>query len=426
MSSQNQTSPGQVMQNVYDEATQSLRTNTSVTAIGEVNVELNAVDGDNVAIANGADIVTVTTVGLDKGLDINVIGGIGATEVTLVAVNAKLNSLGQKTMSAAMPVVLSSDQSPTPTSSVSSTIGAQRYRKETISSETFEGYNNNLSAADTDSTWQISRTTIVGNNTLKEWANNALFTSQWTNRVSYFGAVPFNNSKSIVFDGVNDYIAVPHNTSLNFSRSQPFSFSAWCKSITPASTATIASKFTGGFGYEITHDTSGRVEINFQGGSTGNRIRIRKDTNTLLDGLWHQVTITYSGSSAASGMKVYMDGLNGSSTTLNDTLTIDPTSLANLGIATSSTGGVPRFAGFMDEMAFWNVELTAAAVAELYAATGNIDLGVNTGNYTQSLSLISWWRMGDGDIYPIITDNKSSNDGTLTNAVPGSINEDVP
>lgn len=303
---------------------------------------------------------------------------------------------------------------------------ARLYKSETVGSITYQGWNENFSAADTDATWQISRTVTVAGNTTTEWANSASFTNQWTNRASYFGAVPFSNDYSIVFDGSNDYVTIPHNASLNFARLQAFSFSCWVKSLVPTSAANIAVKFTGGFGYEIYHDSSGRIEINYQGGGAGNRIRRRHDTNTLTNGLWHHVVISYNGSSTAAGMLIYVDGVLGTNTTLNDTLTIDPTSLAALALATSSTGGVPRFQGFMDEVAFWNVALTAASALEIYNASGNIDLESNTGNYTESLSLVSWWRMGDGDTYPTISDNKSSNHGTLTNAVPGSITGEVP
>lgn len=274
--------------------------------------------------------------------------------------------------------------------------------------------------------WQIQRLSTSGSVQTKEFANGGKYDRVWTQRTSYFAPVPFSNTKSIVFDGSNDYVTVPHHASLNFGRLQPFSFSAWVKSLAPTTKSTLAEKFTGGFGYEIYHDTSGRVEVNFQGGGAGNRIRRRNDTTTLADGLWHHVAVTYNGSSAAAGMLVYVDGSSAGNTTLNDTLTVDPTSLAALVFAASSTGGTPRLTGFMDEVALWNVALTPAAVLELFNGDAKTDLEANIGNYTQSLSLVSWWRMGDGDTYPTITDNKDANHGTLTNAVPGSITSEVP
>ena len=40
---------------------------------------------------------------------------------------------------------------------------------------------------------------------------------------------------------------------------------------------------------------------------------------------------------------------------------------------------------------------------------------------------LSWWRMGDGDTFPTLTDNGSGgNDGTMTNMSSGNIVEDVP
>ena len=40
--------------------------------------------------------------------------------------------------------------------------------------------------------------------------------------------------------------------------------------------------------------------------------------------------------------------------------------------------------------------------------------------------LIGWYRMGDGDTYPTIQDNKGSNDATMTNMASDDIQTDVP
>lgn len=67
----------QILQRVFDEAQGKLRTDASVTVgniTAEVEVEIDAADGDNIAIASadGSKKVTVTTVGAVEALDVNV------------------------------------------------------------------------------------------------------------------------------------------------------------------------------------------------------------------------------------------------------------------------------------------------------------------------------------------------------------------
>lgn len=86
----------QVMQRVFDEAQDRLRVEANVvveSVIGEVSVEIDAADGDNIALANadGSKKVTVTTDSGKNGLDTNVINPIKITDGTD---NLSINSDG--------------------------------------------------------------------------------------------------------------------------------------------------------------------------------------------------------------------------------------------------------------------------------------------------------------------------------------------
>ena len=74
------------------------------------------------------------------------------------------------------------------------------------------------------------------------------------------------------------------------------------------------------------------------------------------------------------------------------------------------------------EPSMWNKELSASEVTEIYNAGKPADIS----KHSASADLISWWRMGDGDTFPTITDQVASNDGTMTNAEASDIEEDVP
>ena len=65
--SKNHSSPGQVLQNCYDEPNKALRTTATAVIAGNIDVEVDAADGDNVAISDG-----VNTLGIEPDGSINV------------------------------------------------------------------------------------------------------------------------------------------------------------------------------------------------------------------------------------------------------------------------------------------------------------------------------------------------------------------
>ena len=78
-----------------------------------------------------------------------------------------------------------------------------------------------------------------------------------------------------------------------------------------------------------------------------------------------------------------------------------------------------HYNGLLDEVAVFNSELSASNVTSIYNSGSPADL--------TSLSPVSWWRNGDGDTFPTLTDNGSgSNNGTMTNMTSGDIVTDVP
>lgn len=78
----------QILQRAFDESTDRLRTDGTFTGtiIGEVSVEIDAADGDNIALSNsdGSKKVTVTTVGSKEALDIRVADGSVNVSNTLI------------------------------------------------------------------------------------------------------------------------------------------------------------------------------------------------------------------------------------------------------------------------------------------------------------------------------------------------------
>ena len=165
-------------------------------------------------------------------------------------------------------------------------------------------------------------------------------------------------------DGVNDYVNM--GNVLNFIGDTPFSFSCWINPL-GSKTVNILSKFTTtGYypGYTL-HLTSNKVRFIIQNNNSTNRIRVTT-TSTLTSGMRH-ISLTYDGSTNASGVKIYVDGVNQSLIADFDGFTGGLTTSSDFVIGGFVTG-LNYFNGIIDEVGVWNKELSASEVTELYNA----------------------------------------------------------
>ena len=83
--------------------------------------------------------------------------------------------------------------------------------------------------------------------------------------------------------------------------------------------------------------------------------------------------------------------------------------------------------GLHDDLTIWHDALSDAEVSKLYNSGSILDPMRDDGDYTSSSDVVGWWRMGDDDTLPTITDNSNnSNDGTTYNMAASDISTDVP
>ena len=234
------------------------------------------------------------------------------------------------------------------------------------------------------------------------------------------GGSSFTNTKSIILDGVDDYVDCGTNSSLNFERTDTFSYSVWVKRNTTGTTHTLLSKMnpTGnrrGMMFILNSSNVVAVMLRTDTSFTSQRLFIRS-TTTITDTDWHHIVFTYDGSSTIGGCKIYIDGV---SDTLNSDGTLSATieNTAPFLIGALSTAPLLPADAFMDEVAVFDSELSASDVTAIYNSGVPNDLS--------SLSPVSWWRCGDGDTSPTLTDNGSGgNNGTMTNF--STFSTDVP
>ena len=227
------------------------------------------------------------------------------------------------------------------------------------------------------------------------------------------GATPplFQDIYSYQFDGIDDYVYVPNSTSLNITTA--ISVSAWFKTTSSSGM------------YLLTQGSGSQIKYYVQFYAPINRIRVGifdgsgvlvnlDNTQVFNDGQWHNLTFTTDALTTTNGVKVYFDG----------NLLSNKGTLNNNGIRTAASGlyigqipNTTRFNGNIDEVSLFNSELSATDITSIY----------NSGvpNDISSLLPVSWWRCGDGDTSPTLTDNGSGgNDGTMTNFT--TFSTDVP
>ena len=230
----------------------------------------------------------------------------------------------------------------------------------------------------------------------------------------------FTNTKSIALDGVDDFVNMGNVANLNFERTDSFSISTWVKRGSFAKSQFLFSKMNGSGNYR------GYI-FYIDAGSDSPRLMLRRDTSftsqrlivesttTILDNNWHHLTVTYDGSSTSSGVKIYVDGVSTTKTSSGAiSASITTPAPVNIG-AYGSSLYINDFS--CDEVSVFNSELSASDVSTIY--------GTGVPNDISSLSPLSWWRCGDGDTSPTLTDNGSGgNNGTMTNFT--TFSTDVP
>jgi hypothetical protein len=235
----------------------------------------------------------------------------------------------------------------------------------------------------------------------------------------------YDSIKSLSFDGTNEYLDAGSFTGLTFASTEAFSFSAWVYLDTLGSLRIVASNQrpspnTDGFFFGT--NTSNQFIFYLQGNSGSiNRIQLTS-TTTISVNTWTHVCATKSTSSAASSVKIYIDNSSDTLTTVYDNLTVNP-SVSNMFLGARDRSGAQDFwTGYMDEISFWDKELTSGEVSEIYNSGCPNDLNA----HSASGNLVSWWKMGEGDTISTITDQVGSNDGTPANMDSSNLTYSAP
>lgn len=231
--------------------------------------------------------------------------------------------------------------------------------------------------------------------------------------VSAGGGAPFSNTKSLSFDGVDDYVDCGNMSGLDAV--QNFTISAWVNFDNVSGTKRMIGK---------RHNFVNFIAFNFSSNVLVAGVNSAGVTSSLglVAGTWYHIAMVFDGTLTgnANRLKIYVDGaqktlsFTGTIPSVTYDFALNPTTfyLGTDGFTTPN-----YFGGKMDEVSIFN---TSEPIANLWDGSG-------TPTDLTSLNPIAWWRMGDGDTYPTITDNGSGgNNGTMTNMDAGDIVSDVP
>tara|TARA_R110002020_G_scaffold220785_1_gene428721 strand:+ start:3781 stop:5142 length:1362 start_codon:yes stop_codon:yes gene_type:complete len=189
----------------------------------------------------------------------------------------------------------------------------------------------------------------------------------------------FDNTYSLDFDGVNDYVDL--GTTISALRpTGAFSISLWAKW---SSVSGLRGLWTCGTntGQMIwTNGTSLQFYIYTSGGWVAATSSV-----TIATGQWYHIGCTWDGSGTST---IYVDGSSTGTASPSD-ITYAATTYHNIGRYISN-----EFNGLIDEVSFWHSELSSGDISTLYnSGTPN---NLNTALATTP---IIWYRMGDSGTF---------------------------
>lgn len=187
-----------------------------------------------------------------------------------------------------------------------------------------------------------------------------------------------------LFNGTSSKIVIGTSSTFNFERTDSFSISAWVNTTT-FNNGPILSKLvnSGSYnGYEVLV-VGGNIVFLMNNTDPSNGISVSATSNTMSTGSWYHVVVTYSGTSLASGVKMYVNGSLCSQSVNFDNLSASILSSVAPQIGARPSGNVTN--GDLDEIGIWSRALSADEVSQLYNGGAGLSYPFGT-TYTRTFS----------------------------------------
>ena len=232
-----------------------------------------------------------------------------------------------------------------------------------------------------------------------------------------------NTDSVLDFDGVNDYITVPDDNTLDFDTGD-FTVTAWAyaehtggklivSKQNPNNDANSGYLMRTGIGSSFTARIS---DNDSAGGGEGDGYVTGSDGDNTTEG-WHHYAMVVDKSGAlgtANRMYRFVDGeLHGTATNISAIGDVDNSEALQIGRRLDSTNGSNTgnyWEGGIADVRIYDAALSAANVQVLASKiNGDSALGAGTGD------LDAWWKLNEGTGTSAADSSANTNTGTLTN-----------
>ena len=127
--------------------------------------------------------------------------------------------------------------------------------------------------------------------------------------------VPGPDGKTFDFDGISHIET--NSASFDFAKTDEFTISTWLKTSETGVPDVLLGKLNHNVGYQIYLNSNNEVKVTIASGSS-NKILVETVGANVRDNDWHHVALTYDGTELASGVKIYLDGIESSLNVIKD------------------------------------------------------------------------------------------------------------